>query len=288
MTSGFIHRRVTGLVFVAALLSFYHTAWAAEGLSLGVHPYLSAPAVQERFVPLAIFLGGKLKRPVTVLISRNYEDHVEKVGQNMYDFAYLGSASYVEMVEHYGEKPILARLEVKGRPLFRGVIVVRKDSAFRSLSDLTGRRFAFGDPDSTMSSIIPQYLLLEAGIDLRLLGSYAHLGNHDNVALSILIGDFDAGGVKEEVFTEYEEKGLRALAYSPYVSEYLFVAGTHLPKDEIARIRGLMLEMKNDAQGRAVLTNLRRNATGLVPARDRDYDSLRRIMGRISLPGGGR
>ena len=288
MISGFIHRRVLGLVFAAALLSSHHAARAAEGLSLGVHPYLSAPEVQERFVPLAIFLGGKLKRRVTVLISQDYESHVQRVGQNMYDFAYLGSASYVEMVQHYGKKPILARLEVKGQPLFRGVIVVRKDSAFQSLSDLTGRRFAFGDPDSTMSSIIPQYLLLNAGIDLGLLGSYTHLGNHENVALSVLIGDFDAGGLKEEVFLEYEDKGLRALAYSPYVSEYLFVAGTHLTQEEVAGIRRLMLEMKNDAQGRAVLENIRRNATGLVPAKDGDYDSLRKIMRKISLPGDAR
>jgi len=285
MTSWFCHSRLLGALVAAALLLMPGLVRGGEGLSLGVHPYLPASEVQERFVPLAIFLGGKLKKPVTVLISQDYRDHEDKVGQNVYDIAYIGSSSYVDMVERYGQKPILARLEVNGAPRFRGVIVVRKESDINQLSDLAGWRFAFGDPESTMSSIIPRYLLLGAGLDLHLLGNYAYLANHENVVLSVLMGDFDAGGVKEEVFLEHREKGLRAIAYSPYVSEYLFVAGTHLPGEEQDRIRALMLSMKGDIQGRAVLQKIRPNATGLVPAADGDYDSLREIMKRSGLAG---
>lgn len=103
------------------------TSFAAEPLKLGVHPYLPATELVERFTPLAEYLEEKTGRPVEVVISKDYAYHIDLIGNDELDIAYMGPASYVKMVEKYGRKPLLARLEVGGLPMFQGTIISRKD-----------------------------------------------------------------------------------------------------------------------------------------------------------------
>jgi phosphonate transport system substrate-binding protein len=109
------------------VVAFSGPSFAAEPLKLGVHPYLPATELVERFTPLAEYLEEKTGRPVEVVISKDYAYHIGLIGKDELDIAYMGPASYVKLVEKYGQKPMLARLEVGGLPMFQGVIVSRRD-----------------------------------------------------------------------------------------------------------------------------------------------------------------
>ncbi len=245
---------------------------------LAVHPYLPATEVVARFTPLADYLARELARPVRVGVGRDYEDHIEAIGKDRVDIAFMGPAPYVKLVERYGRKPTLARIEVNGQPYLRGVIVVRTDSPVRGLAGLKGRRVAFGDPDSTMSHLVPQYMLEQAGVPLRTLANHRFLGAHKNVALAVLAGDFDAGAVKEEIYREYAPQGLRALATSPPVADHLFVARSNLPAAEVERLRAALLRLKDAPGGAAIMDRIHKGMTAMVGAADTDYDSLRTIL----------
>ncbi len=261
------------------------TSFAAEPLKLGIHPYLPATELVERFTPLAEYLEEKIGRPVEVIISKDYAYHIDLIGNDELDIAYMGPASYVKLVEKYGKKPLLARLEVGGLPMFQGVIITRKDCACKSLSDLAGMSFAFGDPDSTMSHLVPRYMLIEAGIGLDKLGGYEFLKSHHNVALGVLMGQFQAGAVKEEVFYEYKERGLKALAWTPEISEHVFVTSNKLSARTIEALREAMLDLKNEPVGKAVMSSLKQDVTALVPASDSDYENLRKILSTLEAHG---
>lgn len=257
--------------------------WAAEAsppepLVLAVHPYLPSSEIQQRFTPLAKYLGELMQRPVVVRVGRDYDEHVTAIGTNAVDMAFMGPAPYVLMVAHYDKKPLLARIEVGGKPLLGGVIIARTGDPLRSLSDLKGRRFAFGDRDSTMSSLVPQYMLQEAGVPLSALASYEFLGGHKNVALGVLSGDYDAGAVKQEVFDELAPRGLRVLATMPFVSEHLFVARSNLPSPQVERLRQGLLDLKTHPQGKFIMQSIHKGMTSMAPAADADYQGLRAIM----------
>jgi len=275
--------RIASLLVALAAMS--GPARGDEPLRLGVHPYLPATELVKRFTPMAKYLEEALGRPVEVVISRNYEEHIDRVGKGEVDIAYMGPASYVLLVERYGKRPILARQEVQGQDTFRGVIIVRKESPLRELSELRGKRFAFGDPDSTMSHLVPRHMLIEAGVDAEDLAGYKFLKGHHNVALGVLLGDFDAGAVKEEVFYEYEERGLRALRWTPEISDRLFVASPKLPRETVKALREAMFRLKDSPRGRAVMAAIKEEITDLVPGRDEDYENLRRIMRGLEARG---
>lgn len=260
------------------------TAVADEDIEIWVHPYLSATQIVKRFSPLAAFLEEKTGRPFIVRVSRNYDEHIERVGLDEADVAYLGPMSYVQATGRYGPKPILASLLVEGKPYFYGVVFVSSDSDIRELKDLEGRSFAFADKNSTMGYFLPRYLLESAGVTVDKLSLYRHLKSHEDVALAVIGGYFDAGGVKEEVFRRYRERGLRALATSPKMPEHLFITSSDMDPEMVSTIRRLLLDIGSSEQTADIVTSIKDTATGFGEIKDEDYDVYRDIFRRIGFP----
>ncbi len=264
------------ILFLAPAL--YKKTNASQSLILAVHPYLPADELLEKFTPIANYLSLQTGKTVEVRIGSSYAEHIQYIGQNKVDIAYMGPASYVKMLSQYGSKPVLARLEIKGKPWFQGNIITRKDSGITSLDDLKGKRIAFGDPASTMSYIVPHYMMYQAGVFSDPASKHQFLYSHNNVALGVLSGDFDAGAVKPAVFAKFEAKGLRIIAKTPRISEHLFVTRSNLPAAQVDKLRHIMLNMSTSAAGLAALHAIKKSVTGLVKADATDYDNLRKII----------
>lgn len=254
---------------------------AEDRLILAIHPYLPSHELIKNFQPLADRLASSIGRPVDVDISTSYAAHIERVGKDEVHIAYMGPAEFVRLTEDHGEKPVLARLEIKGETSFRGHIVVRQQGPITALSDLKGKRFAFGDRSSTMSHFVPRYVLHQAGIDTSDLFQYKFLGSHNNVALSVLSGNFDAGAIKDEVFLKYRDRGLKVLASTPPIPTHVFIASPKLPPKLVQELRRVMLELDNDPDSRTILSAIRKNTTALRPASSTDFDMLRSIMATV-------
>jgi len=274
------------LYVTAVLIALSAQAHAASltddrPLTLGFMPYLNAELLIKKYTPLANYLTEIIGRKVQVTVAKNYTEHIRLAGQDQIDIAFLGGSTYVTIGDTYGKKPLLARYEFEGAPTFRSVIFVAKDSPYKSLTDLIGKRMAFGNANSTLSSQVPLYMLMQAGVDLNKLGAYQHLRNHSNVVLGVQFGDFDAGAVAEEVFRENADKNIRALAYSPNLSTHVFATRSTMNPDLQQKIATVLVGLKHDPQGPAVLKNIGDTLTGFVPVSDRDYDLHREILAQV-------
>ena len=263
-----------GFLFSLVIYLSADQVHANDQLTLWVHPYLPATELISKFSPLATYLSKKSGRSVEVKVSKSYQSHIKRVGEGQMDLAYMGPASYVKMTHAYGKKTVLACLEINGSPFFHGMIIALENSAIKTLQDLQGKRFAFGDPNSTMSHLVPRYMLWQAGIDVENLNKFEFLGSHNNVALSVLGGYYDAGGVKESVFYKYQKRGLKMLAKSPPIAEHLFVASNKLPDPIINILRQSLVNLKD----KTILSSIRDSITGMIVVKDADYDTLRTIL----------
>ena len=247
-------------------------------LVIGVHPYLPPAELKKRFTPLLKYLSNLLAISMELSVSKDYETHIENIGNKLFDMAYLGPASYVSLIDKYGPHPLLSRLEIKGKPYFKGYIVTKNDSDILELKHLKGKSFAFGSPRSTMSYLVPRFMLREAGVSLESLSDYKFQGNHRNVALSVLLGEFAAGAVKEEVYFKFKDKGLRQIAASPSISEHVFLCRQGLSLEKHKKIQNAMYSLSKTENGRQILKSIKKNVSGLVPVSDKDYDNLRAII----------
>ena len=262
-------------------LAFPLEAHSRQQLTLLIHPYLPPAELFKRFPPLTAYLTNETGKDVIVKISKGYQQHIDAVGKDQMDLAYMGPAAYVEMVEKYGKKPLLACQEINGKPFLHGMIIVKADSAIKTLADLAGKRFAFVDRESTMGYFLPRVMLQEAGVKMEQLGQADFLNSHPNVALAVLYGYYDAGAVKDETFYAYQGRGLKMLAQSPPIQEHVFLASSRLPAALVATIRQALLNLHDPR----ILTGIQPTLTGLVAVKDEDYDPLRKIMQSVRQSG---
>jgi phosphonate transport system substrate-binding protein len=268
-------------LWLIALAALWLSGPAQAELVLGVHPFKPATRLVDAFTPLTQYLSDKLGQRVTLRVSQDYQAHIDAVGRDAFDIAYLGPSLYLKLRDAHGERPLLARQRIGAAPVFHSKIFVRADSPISDLAGLAGKRFAFGDPKSTMGHLVPRYQLWQAGITVDRLASYRYVGDHVNIALGVLAGEFDAGAVKEDVFYQYEKRGLRAIATSSPMSDHLFVASRKMPPALVSKLRRIMLDMHQDPKGREALQAVTAGINALVPVRDSDYDSLRAVLKKL-------
>jgi phosphonate transport system substrate-binding protein len=182
-------------------------------LNFGVYQSEKATEMYRSFIPvldtLTASLETRLHRPVDIklVIFKDYADGIDSLARGAVDFVRFGPASYVTAKKMQPDVQLIAMETEGGDKLFKGVIIVRKDSPIQRLTDLRGKKFAFGDPNSTIGRYLVQAMLVEAGITAKDLAEYRYLGRHDIVVSAVEIGDFDAGAVMKTAFDKANTKG---------------------------------------------------------------------------------
>ncbi|MBF0186976.1 MAG: PhnD/SsuA/transferrin family substrate-binding protein [Magnetococcales bacterium] len=273
----------TCLFLLAALIVFLprdaQAAPSPERLFC-IHPFMRPSDLLERFTPMAKWLSEASGVTFRLKVYSSYGTHINDVGENQCDIAYMGPIPYLRVITRYGKKPVLAQLEVNGKSTFNGSIVVRTESPLTSIEQVRGKRFAFGDVHSSMGNVLPRIHLRKVGITLEDLGAHGHLNGHDNVALSVLSGRFEVGAVKESVFRKYATRGLRELDRIPEIGTHLFVTRSDLSPTLIKTLSQTLVEMKRSFVGRSILTAIKPSITGLN-AVDPNYDA--RLLPLVSI-----
>ena len=274
--------RVSLFLFFSVIAA---TSWAVDlapgkPFIIAVHPYLPKDEILSRFKPLADMIGKVTGRSVEVRVGRSYDEHINAIGNDTVDMAYMGPVPYCKLVSMYGKKPLLVRQVINGQPMLNGEIIVRQNSALQSVSELKGKSVIFADAQSTMGSVLPQKILQQAGIALTDLSHYRFVEGHENVAMAVLAGSYDAGAVKEETFQKFAQQGLRSLAHLPAVYDHLFVTSNRVPSEQVEAIRGLMLKLNDTEQGRRIMESIHPKMNAFVAVSDNDYDNLRTLLNK--------
>lgn len=269
------------LIWITAVMAAM--AWAgtvsAQPLVLGIHPYRPHTELQQMFAPLADFLSQRTGRKVEVRIGESYQSHFNAIVHSQVDLAFIGPALFVQMTQRHDMPNLLARLEVNGHSTFTGKIITRQGSGIHAIEDLAQCHFAFGSSSSTMSHLVPRQIMFEAGIDVDDLAGHQFYSSHNNVALAVLAGDADAGAVKEAVFEKYRPKGIVSIATTPEISEHLFIAPVGADQALIDMLRRHLLSLTAESpETKPVLSPIKKTATALVTADNKDYQKLREIL----------
>ena len=263
------------------LICFAQPVLGSDDLIFAIQPYLTNNEIQKRFDPLAQYLSKELEIPVRVRIGRDYQHHIDYIGRGMVDIAFIGPAPYVKLTALYGKQSLLARLETHGTPYYLGMIITRIDSPFGDIKSLEGKRFAFGDPNSTLSYLVPIYMLWENGITLEKLNGFSFLHSQNNVALGVLSGDYEAGAVKEEIFKKYASQGLKAIATSPKIPEHVFISRVDLPDKMKNAVKKALFKLKATPEGRKIMEGIKGPTTNITTVKDSDYDELRKMINKL-------
>jgi phosphonate transport system substrate-binding protein len=260
------------------LLSFTGIPAAGGPLALGFGVYTSdKPTDMYRsFKPILVILedslSKSLSRPVQIKLRvfNTYDAARKALVADEVDFVRFGPSSYILAKEENPGVQLIAIEEQEGSLSFRGVIFTRNDTGIRTLADLRGRSFAFGDPDSTIGRYLSQALLVEQGIHARDLSKFQYLGRHDRVVAAVLSRDFDAGACKDSSFLKARDQGLVELKDFPNVTKP-WVVRSKLDPALVKEIRKALLQIKD----KKALDAIGEKITGFAEAKDEMYQSVR-------------
>lgn len=265
--------------FFLAVFSLPCPVNADVSLIFGLYTSDKPTVIIKKFRPIATYLESalhkKLNEPVRIKIqvASNYEKGIRSLEKGEVGFARFGPASYVEVKDRDPGVRIIAIESKKGSKRFKGIICVHKDSPINFIQDLKGKRFAFGNPLSTIGRYLSQQYLLENGIRAADLSSYDYLGRHDKVGHAVGIGQYDAGALKENTFKKLVKKGvpLRTLAEFQNVTKP-WIARSGLNDKTFFALQESLLELKD----KTVLKALKKD--GFVTGSDEDYSMIRKSI----------
>lgn len=181
-------------------------------LRVGLIPNISPEKQKAKYEPFRAYLEKKLGMPVELFVATNYAGVVQAMVAGKLDLAYFGGLTYAQALEQVSIEPIVTEIDREtGTTKYWSAIITRADSDIKSLSDLKGKTFAFGDPSSTSGSLYPRLMLVEAGYDWRSdfkpIKQVIYTGGHDATAEAVVSGKVDAGGIEQRILNRLIKEG---------------------------------------------------------------------------------
>ena len=156
------------------------------------------------------------------------------------------------------------------------MIIAGVDSPVKTLADIRGTAFGFGDQASTSSHLAPRAHILEStGLDGETDYRPVHLGTHDAVARAVQAGQVPAGALSKPIYDVLLERGtidankVVELELTPAIPNYPIVMQGDLDPALKQSIRDAFLNMTDTE----VLQSFR--VEGFAASDDSAYDILR-------------
>jgi phosphonate transport system substrate-binding protein len=142
--------------------------------------------------PLAEYLAKKLGHKVRLYTVDTWEGLAKSLAAGETDFALMGPWGYV-LANHTAGAQAVATILYDHKPEYYSIMVTHPGSGIKSIADLKGRTFAFGDKGSTSGYLIPFYHFQKNGVEPEAYLGRALYTKHQTIEMQVTRGEMDAG-----------------------------------------------------------------------------------------------
>jgi len=265
-----LSRRLWIRLGLAALCAPAGLAHAEKIYTFAVVPQESASQMAENWIPVLNALAQKSGLALTFTTAPDIPTFEKRVAAGDYDFVYMNPYHYTVFNAKPGYRA-LAR--AKGERL-RGIVVVRKDSPYKDLKDLSGATLAFPSYASFAATLVIEADLRKRGIAF----TPQIVKSHNSVYLDVAKGLYPAGGGVPRTFQLLDESIARDLRILYTSADYTSHAIASRPGMDAATRDTLlkaMLAMSQDTASQPMLQRI--GFKGFEAAADRDWDDVRAL-----------
>jgi len=256
------------LLTAASLLPAANQASAAPDLTFGIVPQQSASRLAQIWAPVFDHLSQLTGRTIRFGTAKDIPTFEACLAQGAYDLAYMNPYHYTTFNAVAGYRAFARQTEKR----LRGLVVVRQDSDYQQLEDLSGMAIAFPSPAAFGASVIPRAEMRERQLGI----TPTYVKSHDSVYRAVAAGLFPAGGGVLRTFGNIPEdlrSELRVLYQTDGYTPHAFAAHPRIDADLVAEITQHMQALAAD---RPDLLNAMGMA-GVQSAADGDWDDIRSL-----------
>lgn len=181
-----------GLMSLLSLCLPWQAA-AKEPLRLGVGLFQPDKEKNDAtYQPLAAYLASKLGRDVQLRTVDSWEGLAKSLANGETDLALMGPWGYV-LANHEAGAQAVATILYDGKPEYHAIMVTHPKSGIKTVADLKGKTFAFGDKGSTSGYLIPLHYFMTQGINPERYFSKVLYTKHQAIETQVTQGLLDAG-----------------------------------------------------------------------------------------------
>jgi len=242
--------------------------------------------------PLGDLLGRLTGYKFEVDVPTSYAAVIEAMGAGKTDVGWLAPFAYVLAHDRYGVEVMLIVMR-DGTKSYVSQLLAHADSNIKTIEDLKGKKFAFGDPASASNYLYPSAYLKEKGYDPKTFFSETvFAGGHDKVVLAVYGKSVDGGATygRSNPDPSRPLRDARLLVKSTYpdvTDKVKIIAETDtIPNDTVSVRKGMdkavvdkvktaLLQAAKMDDGKKYLTDLY-DIDGFADAVDSDFDPIRR------------
>ncbi|MBF0408463.1 MAG: phosphate/phosphite/phosphonate ABC transporter substrate-binding protein [Candidatus Riflebacteria bacterium] len=212
----------------------------------GIFPFLEKEILSDGLNPLMKYLSKHLKRRVELRFANDYFSLEEMAVRKKIHFFWFNPRSGYKN-SRVSFVPFCRPVSASGKH-YRGCVIVRKDSGINSVSELSGKSFAYIDRYSNSGFYYPNLLFAKMGIDpINFFGSVKFAGNHDKCFAGVLNREYDAGVVTDMLFQNSvsphstDTASLKIIATTASITLDPFAAAADTDKEIIEMVKNLLL-----------------------------------------------
>ncbi|MCF8170792.1 MAG: phosphate/phosphite/phosphonate ABC transporter substrate-binding protein [Candidatus Methylopumilus sp.] len=253
-------------------------------LRVALLPDENAATLIQNAQPLKAYLERTLNKKIELIVTTDYSSMIEAMRFGRIEVAYFGPFSYVLAKSRAPEiEPFAVGVE-RGAPTYNSVLIANATGGVKTLADIQGKPFAFGDQASTSSHLAPRaYLLKTAQLDGDKDYKPVFLGTHDAVARAVQAGQVPAGALSKPILDSLISKNvidpakIVQLTLTEPIPNYPIVMQGNLTPTLKQALREAFLNLKD----KEVLKSFR--VEGFVATDDKAYDVLRETAKILKL-----
>jgi phosphonate transport system substrate-binding protein len=249
-----------------------------EKVRFGLVPSEGGADIVERMKPLVDHLSRELGIPVEAFSASEYQGVVTAMQNKQVDIAYFGPQSYVVAHRIAGAQAIAKELSEAGSTGYHAILVVHKDTGWKTLADLKGKKLAFVSPMSTSGYLVPS-VALEEQLGMAPEAYFSEIvftGSHGSSVQRVVNKDVDVAATNDMDLNSMVLAG--QVSMDPLVEVW---RSDLIPGSPMAVRRDLPESFKLAAQRAFISFSketealARMGRVGFVEARDEEYDLVR-------------
>lgn len=257
--------------------------------TFAVHPLHNPQRLFAKYQPLLDVINEQVQGfSLKMVASRDYTTFERRLCAGHFHFA-LPNPLQTMISQKHGYR-IVGKMG--DDDIFRGIIIMRRDSPVMFVEDLEGASLSFPAPTALAATMLPKYFLATRGLDLGKI-DIRYVGSQESAIMNVYLGKTVAAGTWpmpwEMLLRARPELGkvLEVRWMTPPLVNNGLVARQDIPDHHVRQVMEVLLDLPNHARGREILRNI--HISGFAVADAATYDPVARFLDNYAtlFPGEG-
>lgn len=214
--------------------------------------------------------------------SRNYEEFNRNLYARKFDFALSNPYQTLNSLK-YGYH-VIAKMGDDNKT--SGIILVRRDSKIREVSDLKGKKVAYPAATALSGTVMPQYYLHTHGLNINRDIENLYVGSQESSIMNVYLGQVAAAATWPPLWESFQREHpemARELVLKwetePTINNGV-VARDDVPPEVAEQVARLLDNLHASEEGRTILARI--PLSRFEPADDTRYHVIEEFLNRFS------